>query len=192
MKIGFDIDDTLNDIRYTITRIFNEHLEREVTNEFVDTFPTLHVYDAFNLSHEEGHNLWRKFQDRIHEENLPLEFSSDALNKLTRDGHEIYYITAREDSARDATVSWLKKYKFPFQEDHLFIGMKDEEKAGIAKEIGLDLFFDDKPHVLDAFAGTGVKVCIKDTCYNQHAPYQRISSWSELEKIVQGHVKSGK
>ncbi|WP_047151828.1 5' nucleotidase, NT5C type [Aneurinibacillus tyrosinisolvens] len=191
MKIGFDIDDTLNDMRYTVTRMFNETLQREITNEFVDTFPTLHIYDAFNLSREEGRLLWKQLQSRIHEESLPLEYASNILNKLAKEGHEIFYLTAREDTLeiREATTEWLRKHDFPFKEAHFYIGMKDEEKAGIAQGLGLDLFFDDKPHVLSAFEGTGIRVYIKNTCYNQHASYQRISSWSELEKIVEEHEK---
>jgi uncharacterized HAD superfamily protein len=193
LKIGFDIDDTLNDVRYTGTRIFNEHLQAGVTLEMVDSSPSVHIYDAFNLSPEEGYQLWQTLQNRIHEETLPLEAAVEALKRLKQNGHEIYYITAREDTPliREGTINWLQRHGFPFQEDHLFIGMRDEEKAEIAQRVALDLFFDDKPHMLDAFQKTNIKVCIKDTCYNKHAPYRRVSSWSELEKLLD-ELQNGK
>lgn len=189
LKIGFDIDDTLNNVRFRAAEIFNRELSLSIETNEVLNHSNIHLYSLFGLSELKGKELWKKHQNEIYSTNIPLDSSVECLNQLFREGHQIFYITARSNTKENVlmTKEWLKTNGFPFHESRFYIGMKDEEKAKIVTDLNLDLYFDDKPSVLSVFENnksTKPLIVKRSHTYNEHLSFPSVSDWSSIFDIL--------
>ncbi|MEC2921439.1 MULTISPECIES: 5' nucleotidase, NT5C type [Bacillus] len=185
MKFGFDIDDTLIDLRQHAFHLYNKKLNKEVELDVFHSLKTIEIHEAFGMTSDEGGQMWNSLLDEIYYTSCsPFPYAVETLQELVRQGHEVYYITARPKEHGEQTKKWLREKGFPVQEECFFFGMKDEEKIHFIKEIKLDYFFDDKPAVLETLIGKPIKVYAKNTSYNQHLNIPYITSWTELGDII--------
>ncbi len=129
--------------------------------------------------------MWNSLLDEIYYTSCStFPHAVETLRELERQGHEVYYITARPKEHGEQTKRWLMEKDFPVQEDRFFYGMKDEEKIQFIQEIKLDYFFEDKPAILETLIDKPIKVYAKNTSYNQHLNIPHITSWTDLEDII--------
>lgn len=185
MKFGFDIDDTLINLREYAFHLYNKKLNKNVQLDVFHTIKTLEIHEAFDLTAEQGSEMWNSLQDEIYFSACPpFPHAVETLQELERQGHEVYYITARDKEFGERTKKWLLENGFPVNDDRFYCGMKDLEKINIIKELDLDYYFDDKPAVLETLLDLPLQVIAKDNSYNQHLSIPRLTSWSELEAIV--------
>ncbi|HLO10685.1 MAG TPA: HAD family acid phosphatase [Pseudoneobacillus sp.] len=186
MKFGFDIDDTLIQLRQHAFHLYNKKLDKQIGLEHFNSLKTLEIHEPFGLTSVEGGKLWNSLAEEIYfTECPPFPNAVEVLNSLVDDGHEIYYITARDKQYGERTKEWLIKNGFPVDEDKFYCGMKDEEKIQIIKDLELDFYFDDKPAVLETLLELPLKVYAIDNSYNQHVDMPRLRNWSELEKFME-------
>jgi uncharacterized protein len=185
LKFGFDIDDTLIQLRQHAFHLYNKKLEKKIDLEHFHRLKTLEIHEPFGMNAEEGGKLWRSLAEEIYFSDCPpLPSAVEVLNNLANEGHEIYYITARDKEYGEKTKEWLIKNGFPVDEDKFYCGMKDEEKIEIIKNLELDYYFDDKPAVLETLLELPLKVYAIDTSYNKHLKMPRLSHWSELNDVI--------
>ncbi|MEW9700603.1 HAD family acid phosphatase [Paenibacillus sp. SI8] len=185
MKFGFDIDDTLINLREHAFHIYNKKLGQNVGIDVFNALTTLEIHDAFGLSKEEGSKLWSSLREEIYYTACPpFPNAVEVLHELISQGHEVYYITARAKEHCERTHKWLVDNGFPVAEGHFFCGMDDKEKVHIIQELGLDYYFDDKPAVLETLSHLALKVYARDRSYNQHLDMARITSWDELKDVM--------
>ena len=82
------------------------------------------------------------------------------------------------------TKDWLKKHGFPYDPSRLRMGAQD--KAKIARELGIQLFFEDAPKHLDRLVEEGIPTVIVDAVYNRDYPgLPRIKSWDQVPPLVE-------
>jgi uncharacterized HAD superfamily protein len=185
MKFGFDIDDTLINLRQHAFSIYNKNLKQEVPLDIFHEIKTLEIHEAFGLTAAEGNQMWRDSMEEIYFTDCPLYPDAlGILQELDKQGHEIYYITARPAEHCERTKKWVEEAGFPVQEGRFFCGMKDEEKIHTIKELNLDFYFDDKPNVLETLTNESVQLYVRDQSYNQHVDMPRLTNWSELKDII--------
>jgi len=184
MKFGFDIDDTLINLRERAFHVYNEKLNQQLTLEQLYAIKTLEIHEPFGLNHEQGRRMWEQNVDNVYYSCDPFPHAIEALQDLAEKGHSIYYITARPLSHCARTKQWLIDNHFPVQEGHFFCGMNDNEKANIISKLELDYYVDDKPAVLETLSNLSLKVFMKDQSYNQHITFPRITSWSEFKRLL--------
>ncbi|WNB91503.1 5' nucleotidase, NT5C type [Bacillus sp. NEB1478] len=185
MKFGFDIDDTLINLRQHAFSIYNKNLKQEVPLDIFHKIKTLEIHEAFGLTATEGNQMWRDSMEEIYFTDCPLYPDAlEILQELDKQGHEIYYITARPAEHCERTKQWVEEAGFPVQEGRFFCGMKDEEKIHTIKELNLDFYFDDKPNVLETLTSESVQLYVRDQSYNQHVDMPRLTNWSELKEIM--------
>jgi uncharacterized HAD superfamily protein len=184
MKFGFDIDDTLLNLREHAFRIYNVKLNRQVGIEAFQALKTIPIHDAFGLSVDEGRQLWNLHCDEIYYSAPPFDDAVETLQELEKQGHEIYYVTARPASHCERTKKALMSAGFPVHEERFYCGMADSEKVHILRKLGLDYYFDDKPAVLDTLTALDMRVYAKDNPYNTHLNLPRIVNWRELFEVV--------
>ncbi|WP_239618121.1 5' nucleotidase, NT5C type [Cohnella mopanensis] len=184
MKFGFDIDDTILNLREHAFRIYNVKLNRQVGIDAFRALTTIPIHEAFGLSVEEGRQLWNEHRDEIYYSAPPFDDAVQTLQELEGQGHEIYYVTARNPEHCERTKSALIKAGFPVQDDRFYCGMADSEKVHILRKLGLDYYFDDKPAVLDTLSELEMFVYAKDNPYNRHLNIPRIVNWCELLEII--------
>lgn len=185
MRFGFDIDDTLIDLRGYAFQLYNKKLNQNVGLDIFQQIKTLQIHEAFGLDAKAGGELWSSLMDEIYYSDCePFEGALDMLQELDRSGHDIFYITARKPEHCERTKKWLKNNGFPVQDQHFYCGMKDEEKIETILKLKLDYYFDDKPAVLETLLDVPTKVYAYDNSYNQEVKVPRLKHWSELKDII--------
>ncbi|MFT8320106.1 MAG: HAD family acid phosphatase [Bacillus sp. (in: firmicutes)] len=191
MKYGFDIDDTLINLREHAFRLYNQKLNKNLDLRVFQAIKTVEIHEPFGLLAHEGKALWNSLREDIYFTNCPpFPMAVEMLNELVKNGHEVYYITARKKQFAEKTMEWMKQQGFPIQEDHFYCGMEDHDKIHIINSLELDYYFDDKPAVLETLADTTINVYVKDHPYNKELNINRIQDWSELS--ILWNKKEGK
>lgn len=185
MKFGFDIDDTLINLRQFAFHLYNEKLGKNVSLSVFEQIPTVEIHAPFGLTNEQGSQMWKDCMEEIYFTNCPIfEGALETLQALAAAGHEIYYITSRPKKYCPKTRVWMKTQGFPVQDGHFFCGMQDDEKIKTIKALELDFYFDDKPAVLQTLAEVETKVFVIDQSYNRDVAIPRLKSWSQFEHLV--------
>ncbi|KAA0550200.1 HAD hydrolase-like protein [Bacillus sp. BGMRC 2118] len=186
MKIGFDIDDTLINLREHAFELYKRKLNMEVPSNNFYELQTVEIHELFGLTSEEGSKMWKESLEEIYYTNCPpYEDIIEILQTISKEGHEIYYITARPKEHGERTKEWLRDLGFPIEDDRFFYGMKDEEKVSIIKDLQLDFYFDDKPEVVNTLVNESVTTVLRDQSYNRHLNFPRIKTWSQLLELLE-------
>jgi uncharacterized protein len=189
MRFGFDIDDTLINLREHAFNIYNQRLNQNVPIEVFHNLKRVEIHEPFGLTEEEGKEMWRSSLEEIYYTSCPAFPSAvETLQELEKKGHEIYYITARPKEHGERTKEWLKENGFPVNDEKFFYGMQDHEKVEIIKKLKLDYYFDDKPEVLNTLLNESIKIFLRDQSYNRHLNLPRIVNWSDLEETIKDRV----
>lgn len=185
MKLGFDIDDTLINLREHAFEIYKRKLNHNVPIRKFHELTRVEIHELFGLAEEQGSQMWKDSLDEIYYTNCPpYDDIVEILQQLVNDGHDIYYITARPKEHGERTKEWMKALGFPVADKQFFYGMQDQEKVNIIKELDLDYYFDDKPEVLNTLTNEKVTIMVKDQSYNRHLSIPRIIHWSDLMKLL--------
>lgn len=185
MKIGFDIDDTLINLREHAFHIYNRKLKQNVPVEVFQALPSLEIHRPFGLTDEEGQEMWKSLMEDIYYSDCPpFPHVVDVLKSLEKDGHDIYYITSRPAEHCEKSREWLLSIGFPMKEGSFFCGMKDSEKVSLINDLGLDYYVDDKPAVLETLNNSKTVVFVKSNSYNSKISMPRFSCWSEFMGLI--------
>ncbi|WEK54097.1 MAG: HAD family acid phosphatase [Candidatus Cohnella colombiensis] len=181
MKFGFDIDDTLINLREHAFHIYNKKLNQNVELEQFHALDKVQIHELFGMTAEQGSEMWKSSLEEIYYTTCPpYPDAVEALQRLDREGHEIYYITARREEHGERTMKWMIDQKFPVRKDRFYYGMQDEDKVSIIEKLNLDYYFDDKPAVLMTLGHLPIQLYAKSQSYNRHLELPCITSWSQL------------
>ncbi|MEJ9279451.1 5' nucleotidase, NT5C type [Ureibacillus thermosphaericus] len=182
MKIGFDIDDTLINLREHAFQIYKKKLGKNVGIEHFHQLKRVEIHEVFGLDDIEGKKMWNSLLEEIYFTNCPaFDGAIEFVNELYRQGHSIFYITSRPKKYCEKTRQWMKEKGFPVIDNQFYCGMEDGEKIDIIKQLDLDIYFDDKPAVLSTLKNTKTKIYIKDQSYNQGISYPRVFDWMKFQ-----------
>jgi uncharacterized HAD superfamily protein len=182
VKIGVDIDGTIKQTHKSAVAVFNRRLKKNVQIEDVQEF---YLDKAYGLTEKEGKKWWGKLEEEIYSLGIPLLNAAEALNQMKREGHNIFFITARPDTSKlhEITERWLTRYGFPFEGDNLFMGCFDKGK--VANDLKVEIFFEDAPEHLERLVEADVRTVIVDAVYNRHIDsLPRIRTWDEGLKLI--------
>ncbi|TQR16132.1 5' nucleotidase, NT5C type [Psychrobacillus soli] len=184
MRFGFDIDDTLINLREHAFQLYNKKLNQTIPLEIFHTLEKVEIHEPFGMTAVEGSQMWNDSLEEIYYTNCPAYPNAvEILQQLTDEGHEVFYITARPTEHGDRTKAWLIQQGFPVKDENFYCGMKDQEKVTIIQKLQLDYYFDDKPDVLNTLTDCKTKVYVKTQSYNKHLTIPRFSDWSEWKQL---------
>lgn len=185
MKYGFDIDDTLINLREYAFHYYNEQLQQQQSLEAFLQLPRLEIHELFGLTSEEGTAMWQRSAEQLLFTDCPIfDGALDVLHRLQAEGHELYYITARNSCHTTPTFEWMEKQGFPIKQQNFYCGMRDDEKVHIIQDLKLDVYTDDKPAILHTLTNSGTTALLKHHSYNQHAPFLRFTHWHEWFELA--------
>lgn len=145
MKYVFDLDGTVFSIKpflLELNKLTNKKLKIRDNVQY-DLYKTYQL-DSSNPKTKDEFNaiLLRAF--RIQKPNLAL---LKAMQVWKNDGIEFYYVTARDEIAREATLYNMRRWEIPLlDEEHLIMGQKHKANA-LIKLNGIR-YFDDSPFVM--------------------------------------------
>ena len=187
MRFGFDIDDTLIDLRKHAFNIYNQKLGKNVPLDQFTNLERVEIHELFDMTDEQGGEMWKSSLEDIYYTDCPVYPNAlETLLELDQQGHEIYYITARPKEHGERTKEWMKAQGFPVQDDRFFYGMQDGEKIEIIRRLGLDYYFDDKPDVVNTLLKEeNLQVILKDQSYNRHLTFTRLVDWTDIQQILE-------
>lgn len=185
VKFGFDIDDTLINLREHAFCIYNRKLNKQISLETYYSLANLEIHSIFGLTREQGHEMWQQSMEEIYFTDCPIfPDALEVIRGLIAEGHEVFYITSRPKHFCGQSREWMEAQSFPITEGHFFCGMEDHEKVEIIESLQLDYYVDDKPIVLETLHATSTKVIVKDQSYNQHIQLPRLKNWSEFKSFI--------
>lgn len=194
MKIGIDVDGVLTDLYSYQLENGKKYFKTANYDETKNN-----VKEIFNCTKEEMDKFWIKYIWKYCLSTPPRPGVSSIINKLKKDGHEIYIITSRAHSTKDNIVGsifrkmlilWLDKNAIPY--DHIIFC--DDKKSDLDKYIAcrdnnIDIMIDDEKENLVA-----VKTVCNAICYTQKYNMDinnvdRINDFGELNEKIKKYKK---
>jgi len=193
LKIGIDIDGVLTDIeQWQIdygSKYFYEQYNLVIKN--YKGYETCEVFDVDVKLDEEFWNIY--FKDySINIESR--KFAGEVIDKLKKDGHEIYIITARGsflsnsldvisiDENKSIVLNWLKNNGINYDK----IIFSPEDKLEICKENSVDLMIEDKPKNINEISTVIPVICFHAN-YNEECKGENIYrcySWYDIYYLI--------
>ncbi|MFC0213105.1 5'(3')-deoxyribonucleotidase [Paenibacillus chartarius] len=114
----------------------------------------------------------------------PLPHAIDVLQRL-KANHDIVIVSSSRTHAFSDKEFWVEQHLPFIGKTNLIFSHRKELICG-------DLLFDDAPHNLKAFSGTGRLAVAMDYPYNRDVKVPRVSDWLEFEKFVNELKGSGR
>jgi uncharacterized HAD superfamily protein len=172
MRIAFDIDDTLGGTYAPSLEFFNQQYGANFTLETVpqqlkalgyhyttDPFSVL-----YGIEHAKVSEVFSLHSDVILDKCIPFQKALELANQYAADGHEIFYITARNAKWETLTSTWLKTQGFPTGT----LIFERDDKAGVAEKLGIDVFYEDNVVNAIAISAKGIKTYLINSIANYH------------------------
>ncbi len=130
MKFGFDIDDTLINLREFAFHLYNEKLNTNIELTKFRALKTLEIHEAFRLDKEAGGKMWNSPADEVYYSSCPaFEGEVETLQELeSRWSQKSITSPARKAEHGERTKKWLIENGFPVKDDHFYCGMKGSMK----------------------------------------------------------------
>lgn len=185
MRFGFDIDDTLIDLRRHAFSLYNKTFQQQLSAAVFEMIQRVEIHEPFGLTDEQGSEAWKAHLEEIYFTNCAsFPHAQQILQQLVAEGHDVYYITARPKEYCARTQQWMIAQGYPIVKGHFFCGMKDAEKIATIQQLELDVYVDDKPTVLETLAAVKTMPIIRDQPYNRQGNWARLTDWQDFLKMI--------
>ena len=191
MKIGIDIDNTLTEVQEELNKAAFEYaisLGKKIDNydnPMEDIKNNGDTYrKKFQFTYEELKYFLKNIQENITNNAKPRENAKEVIDKLKKDGNEIYIITARDSEFHDdpykLSKDWLDKNEIYY--DKLIVNAR--KKSSICKNEKIDLFIDDQLNNCLSVQNAGIQtIMITDKTYN-YDKIKQLKDWNEIYNYI--------
>lgn len=195
MRIGIDIDGVLTDIERFLADYGTKFcIENNLPINIIEG-----EYDekkTFNWTEEQTIKFWNEYIVYYATEYLPREFAPEVINKLKKDEHEIYIITARNDygvpkeysgKMKELVSKWLKDNNICYDKIIYTEGSKLPYCVGNYIEIMIE---DSPKNIKDL--STKIPVLCFNCKYNQNVKGKKITrvySWYDVYSKIKEMCK---
>ena len=189
MNIGIDIDGVLTDYeRYAIDYGTKMSVEKNWPIK-IDVSEYMEI-DAFDWDNKQAEMFWDKYFINYLTKSSARVFASEIIDKLKKEGHKIYLITARDDDEmseefygqmQPITKEWLKKQNIKY--DKIIF---KKEKLQPCIENNIDIMIEDSPQNIEKLS-KNIKVIKFDCQYNKDVDNENVItaySWYHIYKII--------
>jgi len=192
MNIGIDIDGVL-------TNFERELLDYATKMCVEENWPIknikLNKYNeekAFGWNEEQAIKFWNKYIIKYFSETPVRTFAPEVIEKLRKEGHKIYLITARNNygmppeyygQEQEITKQWLDSNNIKY-EKLIFAG--DKEKLSQCLENNVDVMIEDSPTNIE-YMSKKIKVIKFYNQYNKDVNNENIItaySWYHIYRII--------
>jgi uncharacterized HAD superfamily protein len=196
MRLGFDIDDTICNTHFVLMKYAIKY-NNEHGNKPLLKYDTNDFSQVFGWNSDEVNNFFRTYYLDALKEIEPKFGVKEAFTKLKEMGHEIIFITIRNDrectprgealrtgEARRITEEWLNEYGIPY--DELYVDISNKGQCCI--EHNIDLFMDDSEKHCLAVSSLGITTFMAMNCFNlsfQNDKIEKIYSMKNLCEAIE-------
>lgn len=167
MLIGVDICNTISNINYELLQKFNINLKQYPAKEV----PKDYFISSAGL---------KMFMDA-----RPFNGAAATLNLLNKSGFRIMYITSRPIISCFVTKRWLQYNGFPKGPVEFVLS---SEKAKVARDYGITMFFEDDPAVIKMLVKNKMPVFVKSAPYNRNLVglgIIKFNEWAEIDSQLE-------
>lgn len=189
MKIGVDIDNVLSNFNEELLKEFLEHDKQLRNTGVINKDADFITKGMFDWSEEEIDDFYYNNIERIAKELKAKEGASEYIQKLRKDGHQIYIISGRDNGEYSdpykLTKDWLNKYQIEYDKLILTNAYNSTEKAKICIENDIEIMIDDSTSVYKAVSERGINALLMDTLYNGKVDkFRRVYDWEEIYGLI--------
>ena len=178
MRIGLDIDDTICNTHFVLMKYAYKY-NKENDNKKLLKYNTNDFSKIFGWNKDEVNSFFKTYYLEALKEIEPKYNVKEVLNNLRTKGHEIIFITIRNDNecgghneANRITKEWLEKYEIPY--DKLHVGIFD--KKAFCKENHIDVFIDDSEKNCISVSELGIKTFIAMNSFNLEFSSEKVTN----------------
>jgi len=190
LRIGIDIDNTVSDSYTDYLKVYNKKLGVNIQYHEIEDFYTLGKRYGVDFN-----KLNLIFQNCLVDQKFQISFKAyqDAesiIQKWNTYGHLIHYITGRPHTIKKITRKWLEINGLMFENTTLDLihmkrfGQDADFKKETVERLGISIMIEDMREIVNAI---GIPAILLDRPWNQGkttANVKRVSSWEEIDKIV--------
>lgn len=191
MNIGIDIDNTITEVQNKLNKAAYDYAIKlgknieNADNPLEDIKNNKDTYKKkFQFSYDELKYFLKNIQEEITNKATPRENAVEVINRLKKEGHKIYIITARDSEFHDnpylLSKNWLDKNNIEC--DQIIVNAR--EKGIVCKNENIDLFIDEQlNNCLDALK-EGIKVIriSNEICNNKDIV--DLNSWTQIYRRI--------
>ena len=140
----------------------------------------------FDWTKEENDDFYYKNIERIAKRLKTLPNAQNIIEKLKKDGHEIYIISSRDNgeytNPKEMTEKWLKDNNIYY--DKLILIDKGQ-KGEVCKRNNIDIMIDDTVKNCIDVSENGIKVLMMRTKFNQNiTQFEQVLDWEDIYKKI--------
>ena len=179
LNLGFDIDGVIANFTQPLLEAIKENYGLNLKIKDIYTFD-LNI--VLGITKNEGTQLVHQTLKK----DLPLnKGAKETLEKLSREGHNIYLLTGRYDVLRNITQSWLKEKGVTYTQLHM-LNIGEKYMADIQP---MDLIVEDSLEDALEWSQKVKNVLIYDQPWNRTLNVRnltkRVYSWNDIYQAVQ-------
>lgn len=164
MRIGIDVDETLTDTEISFNEVIKKH-NVDFNKKYSDYW-----------SKDEAEYILSNFCEEIIGGAKLKEGAKEIVQKLKKDGHELFIITARSNhyskNIKDITHSLMEDNDLEF-DGYYF---EQNKKSDIAKKLNIDLMIDDNINVYNNMKRENIDCILFG---------DKIKTWDEVLKYIE-------
>lgn len=180
LNICIDIDGTVTDAYYWLGEA-NRFFGKNVAQKDVTRYE---IHKVMGVKQEDYNDFYDALGEKLHGESEIRPGAQEVIERLSGQSG-IHFVTARQETMRDVSTEWLRKYKVPFDTITL---LGHSHKAASAKNLKCDWFIEDSLSNATELSKAGFNILLVDCSYNKGtlpSNIKRVGNWHQIEEIIQ-------
>lgn len=186
MKIAVDMDEVIADLLEQYILFLNTEQKLKLLRE---QFTGYYTWTGWNGTVEEKIQSFSTFyKSPYFFQVLPVAAAAEALATIKKD-NELYIVTSRPDSLKDATISWIEQY-YPdtFTDIYFADYVLKKKKSDICKQLGATYIIEDSLDYARDCAAHNTNAVLLTYPWNSAEQVTgnitRVKSWEEIPALL--------
>lgn len=194
MRIGIDIDGVLTNIEQFLLDYLSKYCVENGISFSIHNDICYDVHKVFAITKEQEQDFWKEYLEFYAKEEKARPFAKDIINRLKKEGNEIYIITARMftnqndemgEMMRNLVKEWLMENEICYNK-LVFSKASSERKIKEILEEKIDVMIEDNPQNIYDIS-LHIPVICYDTTYNRECKGKNIMrcySWFDIYRRI--------
>ncbi len=194
MNIGIDIDNVISNFDEELLKEYIKH-DKELRNSGIINQNAKYIRnDMFDWSEEEDNIFYKENIERIAKNLKVIEGVKEYIDKLKKDGHNIYIITGRDNGEYsdpyNMTKEWLQENNI-YYDKLIFTDAYDKsQKSKECIKNNVEIMIDDSVSICKNCVESGITTLIMDKLYNREEKnLTRVKDWKEIYEYIKNYKK---